>query len=546
MKICTILGTRPEIIKLSPLIQELEDDPEFEHKIIHTGQHYDYNMDKVFFEDLHLPAPNYSLNIGSHSSGKQTGMMLEKIETILLLEKPDLVIVQGDTNTTLSGALAASKLHLPLLHIEAGCRSFNREMPEEINRIITDHISNYCFAPDEKSIINLKREGVIDNKIFNVGSTAFDAALRNRKLVNVEQVLLENNLKKNEFVLVTIHRAENTDNILNLQNIIAALNELSNKITFLFAIHPRTKKILEANNLYLNENIKITGPQSYLSFLALLSSCRFCVSDSGGIQEEALVFNIPCLIPRNETEWTRLVDAGKNILMGTDKEKIVSIITKLLDDSELQKIKDIKYDYNMGVDKKIVNLIKEIKYNNISNDINIKTEDQRKIMIHPTADISNYASIGSNTKIWHQSQVREGAVIGDNCILAKNVYIDKDVKIGKNCKIQNNCSIYHGITIENGVFIGPHCVLTNDKFPRAINSDGSLKSDADWEESKILIREGASLGARVVVLPGITIGGYAMVGAGSVVTKDIPDFGLAYGNPAVVHGKVDKEGKKVV
>ena len=165
-------------------------------------------------------------------------------------------------------------------------------------------------------------------------------------------------------------------------------------------------------------------------------------------------------------------------------------------------------------------------------------------MIHPTADVSSEAKIGENVKIWHQSQVREGASIGDNCILAKNVYIDKEVSIGNNCKIQNNCSIYHGVTLESGVFIGPHCVFTNDTNPRAIDSKGNLKNDSDWNEGKILIKEGASVGARVVVVPGVTIGRYALIGAGSVVTKDVPDFGLVYGNPAKLHGYVCKCGKK--
>ena len=534
MKICTILGTRPEIIKLSPLLPLL--DQEFEHILIHTGQHYDYSMDEVFFQELHLPLPNYFLKIGSHYPGKQTALILEKVEAILLHEKPDLVIVQGDTNTAPAGSLAAVKLHLPVMHIEAGCRSFNRNMPEETNRIIADHLATYLIAPDEQSVRNLKQEGLTKNT-FLVGSTSFDAAVRNKELVNINSVLTKHSLSQDNFVLVTIHRAENTDNPLNFQNIMSALNQLSLETTLVFPLHPRTKKALLENNLSLSPTIKVLEPQSYLDFLALLSSCKFCLSDSGGIQEEAVVFNKPCLIPRNETEWMRLVEAGKNFLLSTDTEKIVSKVKELLHSPQkLDQIKACPYTYDIGASVKIMEIIRSL---------NLKSKNNRSIMIHPTADVSSQAQLGQNVKIWHQAQVREGAVIGDNCIIAKNVYIDKDVKLGLNCKIQNNSSIYHGTTLENGVFIGPHCVFTNDQHPRAINVDGTLKQDADWKEEKTVVKEGASLGARVVVLPGITIGRFAMVGAGSIVTKDVPDFALVYGCPAKLQGYVCKCGNKL-
>ena len=368
MKIITILGTRPEIIKLSPLIPLLNN--EFEHIIIHTGQHYDYEMDKVFFNELHLPLPNYSLNVGSHSQGKQTALMLQQIETIFIKEKPDLIIVQGDTNSTLAGALAASKLHIPTIHVESGCRSFNRKMPEEINRIIVDTISNYLVAQDNKSFNNLLNEGRNKEDIFLFGSTAFDATIRNKDLINSNKILNQFSLRNKEFVLVTLHRAENTNDLDKLNSIITALNELSEQITFVFPLHPRTKKIIEENNIILSGKIKIIGPQSYLSFLGLLSSCKFCISDSGGIQEEAVVFNVPCLIPREETEWTRLVEAGKNKLIGTNTTNIIATVKNLLDTTELQKIKDKKYNYEGGVSNKIINLITKIK-NDSSNSGNL-------------------------------------------------------------------------------------------------------------------------------------------------------------------------------
>lgn len=360
MKIATILGTRPEITKLSPLIPLL--DKEFEHILIHTGQHYDHNMDGIFFEELQLTNPTYYLEIGSHPQGKQTGLMLEKIEEVLIKENPNLVIVEGDTNTTMAGALAAVKLHIPVMHVESGCRSFNRQMPEEINRIVTDHISDYLIAPDKESYQHLINEGISESKISFLGSTVFDAMIRNKEFIKKEAVFNQFKLKEKKFALVTLHRAENTDNVNNLRKIVEALNCLSDLITFVFPIHPRTMKVVNENKIKINNNIKLIEPQPYLSFLALLSGCKFCISDSGGIQEEALVFNVPCLIPREETEWIRLVNVGKNILIGTDTDKIISKIKKLLkDERELQRIKNIQYSFDIGVSKKIIEVIKKIK-----------------------------------------------------------------------------------------------------------------------------------------------------------------------------------------
>ncbi len=360
MKIVTILGTRPEIVKLSALLPLL--DQNFTHVLVHTGQHYDYNLDQVFFEELHLKEPNYSLNTGSHPQGRQTGRMLEKIEEVLLLEKPDLVIVQGDTNTTLSGSLAAAKLHIPLLHVESGCRSFNRRMPEEINRIVADHVSDCLIAPDQKSVNNLLQEGIPEGKIYPFGNTSFEAVVRNKEFIRQKEVLNSLGLEKGNYVLATIHRAENTDNPENLQNLISALNQLSEQILFVFPLHPRTKKLLERNGIPLSSKIKVIEPQPYLSFLALLSGCRLCFSDSGGIQEEALVFNVPCLIPRNETEWIRLVQAGKNFLLGTNPENLISSVKKIyFDQEEQEKIKQIPCPYETDVSEKILALIKKME-----------------------------------------------------------------------------------------------------------------------------------------------------------------------------------------
>ena len=357
MKIITILGTRPEIIKLASLIPKLNET--FNHILIHTGQHYDYEMDQTFFNDLNLQPPKYNLCVGSERQGKQTALMIEKIEEILLQENPDLIIVLGDTNTTLSGALAAKKLHLPIAHVEAGCRSFNKQMPEETNRIVADHCSTLLFAADQESIDNLSREGLMGKNIFLVGNTIFDAVIRNKELAKKSSILDQNGLERGKYVLVTIHRQQSTDNKEVLENITLALKKLSNKINVIFTIHPRTKKALETHKIHLDKRIKVIEPQGYLPFLHLLENCRFCITDSGGIQDEALVFNVPALIPRYETEWVRLVKAGKNFLVGNKEESILKKSEELLDESELERVKNIRFPYETGVAEKIVEIIRQ-------------------------------------------------------------------------------------------------------------------------------------------------------------------------------------------
>lgn len=358
MKIVTILGTRPEITKLSPLIPLL--DKEFEHILIHTGQHYDYEMDKVFFEELNLRNPDYMLNIGSDTQAKQTAKMMVGVEEVLLKEKPNAMMVFADTNTPLAGCLVAAKLNIPLIHLEAGCRSFNKEMPEEINRIVCDHCSDYLLAPDNNAKNNLLKEGLSENRIKVVGSTAIEASLRNVIISEQKSNILEElDVKKDDFIVVTVHRAENTNNSEVLKSLVEAINKISDKVKVIFPIHPRTKKIIEQNSLSFSHNIKIIGPQSYINMLKLLNNCLFVMSDSGGIQEEAATFNTPCLVLRNETEWTYLTDIGKNILLGTNKEKIISKTEDLLNNKEkIQQIKNINVDLNKEASKKIIEEIK--------------------------------------------------------------------------------------------------------------------------------------------------------------------------------------------
>ncbi len=367
MKIVTVLGTRPEIIKLSPLLPRL--DQNFNHILVHTNQHYDHNMDSVFFEELQLRKPSYFLQVGSHPPGKQTGMMLEKIEQVLVQEKPQLVIVQGDTNSTLAGALAAAKLFIPIMHVESGCRSYSTELPEEINKTLVPHISSFLISPDDISSSNLLTAGIPATRIRQYGSTAFDAALRNAALLDSSRVLQELQLQ-DPFILVTIHRAENTNNVPRLKGFLHVLNTLADKTTVVFPMHPRTKKVVQEQNLSISPKVRILEPQSYLRFLSLLSHCSFCLSDSGGIQEEALIFNKPCLVLRNETEWMRLVNARKNILVGTDPNVILRTALTLLETpAELDRIRRIHYPYETGVAEKIITLIQEYEGNAPPNNI---------------------------------------------------------------------------------------------------------------------------------------------------------------------------------
>jgi UDP-N-acetylglucosamine 2-epimerase (non-hydrolysing) len=356
MRIATILGTRPEIIKLSPLMPLL--DEEFNHIIIHTGQHYSYNMDKIFFDELNLRDCDYILNIGSETHAAQTGKMMMKIEKVLLKEKPDLVVVQGDTNSTLAGAITASKLNIKIAHIEAGCRSFDKRMPEEVNRILVDHSCDILFAPDDKAINNLTAEGIDKDNFYLVGNTSIDACLRVVDLFNLSQ-LKELGLKKQNYALLTVHRQENTE-YNKLKEIIKAMNFISEQIKIVFPVHLRTKKIIEEHDIQINDNILLTDPTGYKDFIGLVANSKFVMTDSGGIQEECGVLDVPCLILRENTEWEYLVDIGKNLLIGTDYKNITNTVHDLLiNDWKLEKMRNIKAPIKIGVSEKIVSILKE-------------------------------------------------------------------------------------------------------------------------------------------------------------------------------------------
>lgn len=350
MKIITIVGARPQFIKAAPVSKILRT--EHEEIIIHTGQHYDANMSDIFFNELKIPRPDYNLEIGSGSHGMMTGRMLEKLEEIYLKEKPDFVLVYGDTNSTLAGALAASKLLIPVIHIEAGLRSFNKAMPEEQNRILTDHISDLLLVPTEDAIKNLTNEG-IKKGIYNVGDVMYDAVLMFKEIAKSKSGLLkELDVNSGEYILTTIHRAENTNDINRLRNMIEALNESGEKI--ILPLHPRTKKFIEGYGLNFNENIKVIDPIGYLEMLMLEENSKMIVTDSGGVQKEAYFMGKPCITMRDETEWVETVACGWNVVVGTDKNKILDNIRNFKPTSIQQAIFG---DGNAA--QKILNIINE-------------------------------------------------------------------------------------------------------------------------------------------------------------------------------------------
>ena len=345
IKILTIVGARPQIIKSAALSRAIKNKyvDKIEEIVVHTGQHYDDNMSQIFFDELEISKPKYHLNLGSGNHGKQTAAMIECIEEILFKEKPDCIIVYGDTNSTLAGAIAAAKIHYPIIHIEAGLRSFNKSMPEEINRIICDHVSTLLFSPTKTGYNNLLKEGFkennlppysIDNsKVYHCGDVMYDNILHFSKVAEQKITKLKgNNIKKENFILVTIHRNNNTDEPIRLNSLFRAISNIAteNNLKIIIPLHPRTEKVLLQNlssELYAtvitNENIKIIPPVSYLEMIALEKNAQLVMTDSGGVQKEAFFFKKPCIILRSETEWVELVNCGAAIIADADEKKII-------------------------------------------------------------------------------------------------------------------------------------------------------------------------------------------------------------------------------
>jgi UDP-GlcNAc3NAcA epimerase len=327
VKVVSIVGARPQFVKAAPISRALRTAAH-EEFLLHTGQHYDPNMSEVFFEQLEIPKPDANLCVGSGPHGAQTGAMLEGIEKILLAERPDQVLVYGDTNSTLAGALAAAKLHIPVAHVEAGLRSFNRLMPEELNRIIADHLSDILLCPSQTAVDNLKTEG-LTRGVHLVGDVMYDAVLQFAQLARDRSTIL-NELKivPGKYLLATAHRAENTDDPVRLGNILTAFSELDELI--IFPIHPRTRKaITDSANVQLSGNVRLIAPVGYLDMLLLEQNARMILTDSGGIQKEAYWLGVPCITLRDETEWVETVVAGWNVLAGSDPARIVESVRRL-------------------------------------------------------------------------------------------------------------------------------------------------------------------------------------------------------------------------
>lgn len=320
-----ILGTRPEIIKMSPVITECEKQG-LDYFILHTGQHYSYEMDRIFFEMLNLPQPDYNLDVGSGTHASQTGKIMLGIENILSKEQPDVVLVQGDTNTVLSGSLAAAKLHIKIGHVEAGLRSFDRSMPEEINRIVSDHVSDYLFAPTETSYRQLVKEGIDPEIIFVTGNTVVDAVYQNIEIAkNKVNILKDLGLSSKKYILVTFHRAENVDIKERLEGIITGLKLIKDyfSLPVVFPIHPRTEKMIEKFGFSL-EGINVVPPQGFLEFLQLEANAKFVLTDSGGLQEETCILGVPCITLRDNTERPETLEVGSNVLAGVNPSTMLS------------------------------------------------------------------------------------------------------------------------------------------------------------------------------------------------------------------------------
>jgi UDP-GlcNAc3NAcA epimerase len=356
-KILTVVGARPQFVKASALSRAFRM-LYIEEVLVHTGQHFDDNMADIFFRQMEIPLPAYNLGVHSLSHGAMTGRMLEETEKVLVMEKPAAVVVYGDTNSTLAGALAAVKLHIPVAHVEAGLRSFNTGMPEEINRILTDRISSFLFCPTENAVANLKMEGFdhFPAKIFNTGDVMYDVALHYGKISRLKsRILTDLGLAGKPFILATLHRQENTDDSERLTEICQALNTLSREFKIVLPLHPRTRKVLDNSNIKLN--FDPVDPVGYFDMLELLKNCSFVLTDSGGVQKEAFFFKKHCLVARDETEWTELTDLGYNFIVGANKDKILE--TSQLVSSLNKSFTETPYGSGDAADK-IAGILKEI------------------------------------------------------------------------------------------------------------------------------------------------------------------------------------------
>ena len=335
MKIACVVGARPNFMKIAPILEAMKEYPRLQPVLAHTGQHYDYEMSGVFFEDLDIPEPNVYLGVGSGSHAVQTAKIMIEFEKAILEHQPDLVLVVGDVNSTLACAFVSAKLHIPVAHVEAGIRSFDRTMPEEINRIVTDAISDYLFPPSESGYENLLREGIPEGKIFLVGDVMIDTLFKYQKRAARTQMLKELGLAQKSYALMTMHRPHNVDIKENLISVLDAVDNVQRRIPIVFAMHPRTRNRIEQFQLESKvasmENLIVIEPIGYLRFLNLMMHAKFVITDSGGMQEETTVLNIPCLTLRENTERPETIDEGTNTLVGNDTQRIIEESFKIIE-----------------------------------------------------------------------------------------------------------------------------------------------------------------------------------------------------------------------
>lgn len=358
MKALSIAGARPQFIKAAPVIGAIERNDEknplkIQHILVHTGQHYDENMSRIFFDELKIPRPDYNLEVGSGTHGEQTAKMMQRIETVLIKERPNMTIVYGDTNSTLAGALTAVKLYIPVAHVEAGLRSYNKRMPEEINRVLTDHVSSLLFCPTVNAFNNLRKEGFMNIRdigndvkpdpgrsydssqplVINVGDVMFDSILKYARLADVRSdILAKLDLKKKEYVLVTMHRAENTDNKERLRGIFEAFQKINRDIRIILPLHPRTSKAVKESRIDVS-GLEVIEPVSYLGMICLEKNAKVICTDSGGMQKEAYFCRVPCITLRDETEWEETLESGWNRLVDAEPDRIQTCMKDVISDS---------------------------------------------------------------------------------------------------------------------------------------------------------------------------------------------------------------------
>lgn len=517
MKVVTVIGARPQFIKAAVVSSVLKDRNDISEIIVHTGQHFDANMSDVFFQELGIPLPKYNLGIGGELHGGMTGAQLIETEKVLLRENPDWVIVYGDTNSTLSGALAAAKLQIPVAHVEAGLRSFNRSMPEEINRVLTDHLSSLLFAPTEVGLNNLLREGLELHRCHLVGDVMLDASHLFGELASRKSEILNSlRLTTGNFVLATVHRAENADNINRLTVILSALKKVSEKLPVVWPVHPRTRKKIEKDGLsgLLGSDLHLIEPVGYLDMLMLERNAALITTDSGGVQKEAFFYGVPCVTLRDETEWLELIESGWNRLAPpNDVEQVVSAILGALGTKGR-----LITPYGKGdAGDRIADVL--INWEGRS-----KTCRKSSFFCHDKALVEPGCVIGERTKVWAFAHILGGAQLGADCNICDHVFVENDVVVGDRVTIKCGVQLWDGLRIADDVFIGPNVTFTNDLYPR------SKQYPEKFLQTHV--NDGASIGANATILAGVTIGKKAMVGAGSVVIHDVPPYAVVVGNPA--------------